>query len=277
MRAVFALAAVPGIIALAVLALGVREGARGTVAADAGTGAPESASSSGGAPSVGPPPRLHHRSTEPPAGHQSVADDITSSRATFASGERLGGRFWAYLATVLLFTLGNSTDAFLLLRAAELGVPAALTPVLWAMLHVVKSAASTPGGALSDRVGRRPLIVGGWLLYAAVYLAFGRASEPWHAWALFAIYGVYFGFTEGVEKALVADIVPAARRGAAYGWYNLAIGIGALPASVLFGAIWDQFGAPAAFGFGAAMAAAAAVGIALVAPARSVPRGSPGA
>ncbi len=180
----------------------------------------------------------------------------------------LGGRFTAYLAVLLVFTLGNSTDAFLLLRASQLGVTAALIPVLWAALHVVKSASSTPGGALSDRLGRKPLIVAGWLVYAAVYFGFGRATATWHAWALFAAYGVYFGLTEGVEKALVADLVPATRRGAAYGWYNLAIGLGALPASVLFGAIWDKAGAPAAFGFGALMAGVAAVALMAVVPGR---------
>ncbi len=97
-----------------------------------------------------------------------------------------------------------------------------------------------------------------------MYFAFGRAGETWQAWALFAVYGVYFGLTEGVEKALVADIVPRERRGAAFGWYNLAIGLGAFPASVIFGAIWDRTGARAAFEFGAAMALVAAVGIALV-------------
>lgn len=181
-------------------------------------------------------------------------------------GAQLGRRFWAFLAVLLVFTLGNSTDAFLLLRAADLGVPPALVPILWALLHVVKSASSTPGGALSDRVGRRPLLVAGWLLYAAVYLGLARASEPWHAWALFAVYGVYFGLTEGVEKALVADLVPADRRGTAFGWYNLALGIGALPASLIFGAIWDQAGPSAAFGFGASLALLAAIGIAFVAP-----------
>ena len=175
-----------------------------------------------------------------------------------SSGSPLGGRFWAYLAVVVLFTLGNSTDAFLILRATQLGVPVALVPVLWAMLHVVKSAWSTPGGALSDRVGRRPLIVAGWGLYALVYLGFARASASWHAWALFAVYGVFFGLTEGTEKALVADLVPSDRRGTAFGWYNLAIGLAALPASLLFGATWDRFGAPAAFGLGAALAALAA-------------------
>jgi MFS family permease len=90
-----------------------------------------------------------------------------------------------------------------------------------------------------------PLIVAGWLIFAAVYLAFGRATHTWQAWALFAVYGTYFGLTEGVEKALVADLVPADKRGAGFGWYNLAIGLGALPASVIFGAVWDRWGAAA--------------------------------
>ena len=172
---------------------------------------------------------------------------------------RLPGRFWGYLGVLIVFTLGNSTDAFLLLRASQLGVTAAMLPIVWAFLHVVKSLTSTPGGTLSDRVGRRPLIVAGWMLYAAVYVGFARAATTWHAWALFAVYGVFFGLTEGVEKALVADLVPAERRGAAYGWYNLAIGVGALPASVLFGAIWDRWGTGRAFVFGAAMSAAASL------------------
>ena len=181
----------------------------------------------------------------------------------------LGGRFWSYLGVLFVFTLGNSTDAFLLLRAGQLGVEAALIPILWAMLHIVKSAFSTPGGILSDRIGRKPLIVAGWLLYAGVYFAFGRASEQWQAWALFAVYGVFFGLTEGVEKALVADLVPAERRGTAFGWYNLAIGLGALPASLLFGILWDRWGATLAFDFGAALALIAALGIAAVAPRRA--------
>ena len=180
----------------------------------------------------------------------------------------LGRRFWAYLGVLFLFTLGNSTDAFLLLRAGQLGVAPALVPILWAMLHVVKSGSSTPGGILSDRFGRKPLIVAGWLLYAAVYFAFGRAAEPWHAWALFAVYGLFFGLTEGVEKALVADLVTPDRRGAAFGWYNLAIGVGALPASLLFGLLWDRWGSTAAFDFGALLALLAAVGMAIVAPKR---------
>jgi MFS family permease len=180
------------------------------------------------------------------------------------STESLGGRFWAVLGVILLFTLGNSTDAFLLLRAKQLGVPVALAPILWAFLHVVKSASSTPGGVLSDRLGRKPLLVAGWILYAAVYYAFGRANATWQAWALFGVYGVYFGLTEGTERALVTDIVPPARRGTAFGWYNLTIGLGALPASIIFGALWDRFGSHVAFDFGAALALAAALGIMLI-------------
>jgi len=180
--------------------------------------------------------------------------------------DKLSKRFWAYLGVVLLFTLGNSTDAFLLLRANQLGVAVVLTPILWAFLNLIKTLFGTWAGGLSDRVGRKPLIVGGWLLYAAVYLGFSVATEPWHAWALFATYGLFYALTEGTEKALVADIVPRERRGAAYGWYNLAIGLGALPASLIFGAIWDRAGAEQAFVFGASLAMMAALGMAIVAP-----------
>jgi MFS family permease len=173
----------------------------------------------------------------------------------------LGGHFWRVLTVIFVFTLGNSTDAFLLLRANQLGVPVALAPILWAALHVVKSASSTPGGGLSDRIGRRPTLIMGWVLYAAVYLGFALASTAWQAWALFGVYGVFFGLTEGSERALVADLVEPERRGTAFGWYNLAIGLGALPASLLFGYVWDRAGAARAFEMGAALALAAAVGL----------------
>jgi predicted MFS family arabinose efflux permease len=163
----------------------------------------------------------------------------------------------ALLAAVTLFTLGNSADVFLILRATQLGVPVASVPLLWALLHVVKSASSTPGGALSDRVGRRPLIAAGWLVYAAVYLGFAAAGAAWHAWALFAVYGLVFGLVEGAEKALVAGLAPAARRGTVFGWYHAAVGAAALPASLLFGVVWERWGAPAAFRLGAALAGAA--------------------
>jgi MFS family permease len=185
----------------------------------------------------------------------------TAATPRLESKTALPRHFWAFLAVIFIFTLGNSTDAFLLLRARQLGVPVAIAPVLWAVFHVVKSATGTPGGALSDRIGRRRTLLAGWLLYALVYFAFGAARLQWHAWALFAVYGVYFGLTEGTERAFVADAVPADRRGAAYGWYYLAVSLGALPASLIFGVLWDRMGAQVAFRVGAALALAASVGL----------------
>lgn len=178
----------------------------------------------------------------------------------------LGPAFWRYLAVVFVFTLSASTDAFLLLRATQLGVATAMIPLIWALLHVVKSSSSVIGGGLSDRVGRRPLILGGWALYALVYLGFAVAEVQWQAWALFVVYGLYFGATEGTEKAFVADLVPAASRGTAFGWFNAALGLGALPASVVFGIVWERMGAEAAFVMGAGIAAVAALLFVLVVP-----------
>jgi MFS family permease len=196
--------------------------------------------------------------------HETKHHGPPSGKKTELSGG-MGARFWSFLLIVFVFTLGNSTDAFLLLRAKDLGVPVAMAPILWAVLHLVKSVSNIPGGALSDRVGRKPALVAGWLVYAAVYFLFARATQPWHAWALFAAYGIYFGLTEGSQLALVADVVPKDHRGAAYGWYYLAIGIGALPASLIFGAVWDRFGSGTAFVMGALLALVAAVGL-LLAP-----------
>jgi len=174
--------------------------------------------------------------------------------------------FWAempkslrrFVGILFLFTLGNSTDAFLLLRAQDLGISVALIPFLWMVLHLVKMVGSVPAGILSDRLGRKGVIVAGWIIYAVAYAGFARAESPWEAWALFAFYGLYFALTEGVEKALIADLAPAHRRGSAFGLYNLMIGIGALPASLLFGWIWQTYGSPAAFAMGAAFAVVSA-------------------
>jgi MFS family permease len=197
-------------------------------------------------------------------GVREVPKKVARSGAPLDLRQPMGGRFWTFIAVIFVFTLGNSTDAFLLLRARQLGVSVALLPIIWALLNAVKTLTNEPGGALSDRVGRRPTLVVGWLCYAAVYLAFAHASRPWHAWALFAVYGIYFGFTEGAEKALVSDIVPADRRGTAFGWFNLAVGLGALPASLIFGVLWDRVGPTAAFTLGAVLAVVAAMGIAVV-------------
>jgi MFS family permease len=167
--------------------------------------------------------------------------------------------FKKYLGIILVFTLGNSTDAFLLLRAQQLGVPIALLPMIWVALHVVKMGFSIPGGILSDRIGRKHVIVAGWIVYALVYAGFAFADSHWHAWALFTVYGLYFGLTEGVEKALVADFAPAHLRGSGFGLYHLTVGIAALPASLLFGLVWQKLGPAAAFGMGAGFAMLASV------------------
>jgi MFS family permease len=181
-----------------------------------------------------------------------------AAAATAGPRARLGARLWWFYAALVLFTLGNSSDAFLLLHAQKHGVAVALLPALWLMHHVVKAALSMLGGALSDRVGRRRSILAGWALYAVVYLAFGLAARSWQIWLLFAVYGVYFALTEGAEKALVADLAPPAARGAAYGVYNFALGVAAVPASLLFGALYQGVGPLAAFATGAGCAAAGA-------------------
>ena len=160
---------------------------------------------------------------------------------------------------LFLFTLGNSTDAFLLLKAQHLGVSVALIPILWTVLHIVKMGSSLPGGIASDRWGRKGIIVTGWIIYALTYAGFVFANSAWEAWALFMFYGLFFGLTEGAEKALIADLAPAHLRGSAFGLYNLMIGIGALPASLLFGWIWEEIGDGAAFGTGASLALAASL------------------
>ncbi len=154
--------------------------------------------------------------------------------------------FKKFLGVLLLFTLTSSSDAFLLLRAQQSGISAVMIPVLWAVLHASKVLSSLAGGGLSDRLGRRPLIISGWLLYAAIYGGFAMFSSRAAMWTLFAIYGIYFGLTEGVEKALVADLVARRQRGTAFGLYNLVIGITALPASVALGLLWQRFGAETA-------------------------------
>lgn len=172
--------------------------------------------------------------------------------------------FKAYLLLIVIFTLGNSSDAFLLLRASDAGIPAGSLPLLWLALHVSKMAFSVPGGAASDRLGRRGVIAAGWGVYALAYAGFAAAGETWQVWGLFIFYGLYFGLTEGAEKAFVADLVPVSLRATAYGLYSFAVGIAALPASLLTGWLYQIAGPAVAFGTGAALSLAAAVGMLLL-------------
>jgi MFS family permease len=167
--------------------------------------------------------------------------------------------FRLYLVALIVFTLGNSSDAFLLVRASELGVPVAALPLLWFAFHIVKSGGNLLVGRVVDRIGPRlPLIVG-WFVYAAVYLAFALATAAWHAWAFFLVYAVFYALTEPAEKTLVVNLVGPQRKGLAFGWYNFAVGIAALPSSLIFGAIYQRVGPLAAFGWGAGLALLAVV------------------
>lgn len=155
---------------------------------------------------------------------------------------------------LLLFSLGNSTDAFLLIKLEAAGVPVMWLPITWAALHVVKSASSAAGGLLADRVGYRSPIIAGWILYALIYAGFAVSSTLVPVVALFLVYGVFFGLTEGPEKALIAELAPPRLRGTAFGFYNAALGVGILAASVLFGALWVSVSPAAAFLTGAGLA-----------------------
>ena len=166
----------------------------------------------------------------------------------------LGPRFYRAMGIITLFSLGNASDAFILLRLNDLGVAAVWIPLLWSGLHVVKMTSSVLGGALSDRFGRRGMIALGYLWYAAIYAAFAWFSTLPAVIVTFLAYGLYFGLTEGVEKAWVADMAPANGRGTAFGLYNAALGFGGLAASLLFGAIWTRVSPAAAFLTGACLA-----------------------
>jgi MFS family permease len=229
LRLVFALTAIPGVLAVLILARGVRE--------------------------VAPTP-VSTSHEEPPED----SDVAGGENATGASSLRsLGPGFPRLLSVLFLFTLGNASDAFLLLRAQELGVGVAALPLLWGFLHVSKMVWNVPGGMLSDRFSPLAMILAGWLLYAGVYSGFALADQAWEAWGLFAVYGLFYGLTESPEKALVAQIAPSHLRARAFGAFHFAVGLGALPASLLFGILWQWKGATAAFLVGAGIALTSAV------------------
>ncbi|HWE24323.1 MAG TPA: MFS transporter, partial [Myxococcales bacterium] len=226
-RLVFALAALPGALAVAVL-FAVRE-------------RPARAR----APSADISPKILAEAELSPPG--AVRPDARA---------RIPSRL---LLSIFVFTLGNSTDALLLLRAQGLGVPTVLLPVAWTLLHVVRAGTSWPLGRLGDLVGRQRALAAGWAWYALCYFGFAVAKVPWHAWVLFAAYGLVAGLTEGSERALVASSVPQDRRGRALGVYNLVSGAGLLAASVVAGELWDHVSPATALATGAALAIVAAV------------------
>jgi MFS family permease len=171
--------------------------------------------------------------------------------------------FRSFLIVMTLFALGNSSDMFLILRARQLGAEAGAVVLLFALYNAVYAVASYPAGALSDRIGRTRVMTAGLAVFALVYTGFGVTRGAGWLWALFAIYGLYQGLTDGVSRALVVDLVPAELRGTALGAYSMATGLAALPASVIAGLLWQKAGPAAPFLYGAAMAALASAGLAL--------------
>jgi len=184
-----------------------------------------------------------------------------SSRVGF---KRVGGfdtRFKVFLAIMAVFTLGNSSDFFVILRAQNLEAPLIHVVLMLVLFNVTYAAISLPAGMLSDRLGRRRLITLGWFIYALVYLGFAVASEVWQVWLLFACYGIYYGIVEGVARAFVADLVVEERRGTAYGLYHGVVGLTLLPASLIAGWLWQAYSPSAPFFFGAGLAFVAMLGI----------------
>ena len=169
----------------------------------------------------------------------------------------LGGRFWRFVPVLVCFGIGNSSDAFLILRSLHLGIGEGSIPLLYLTFNVVYAAVSFPVGVLSDAFGRRRVIPLGYAVFALVYLGFARAGAAWEAWPLFALYGIYYALTERIQRAFVADLVPAADRGRAFGIYHAVVGALALPASLLAGWLWDAAGPAAPFWLGGASAALA--------------------
>ena len=189
----------------------------------------------------------------------------TKRASALPSLEGLDTRFKLFLLVVLLFTLGNSSDSFIILLGQNRGLDIFQIMLMLMTFNFIYASLSGPFGSWSDKIGRRKLIIGGWIAYGLVYLGLALSNAGWHVWVLYALYGIYYAATDGVGRALVADFVPVERRGAAYGLYNAAIGITVLPASVIAGVLWQGvgswtgFGASAPFYFGAALALLAGV------------------
>ncbi len=209
-------------------------------------------------------PRGNASSTTTPGstGRPTSTATATPTPAAPPSPAALGPGFRRYLGLTVLFALGNSTDAFLLARAGQVGFSPAAVPLLWFGHHLVKTFTGAPGGALSDRLPRGLVVAAGWGAYALAYLGFALATTRLQVGLLFGFYALYHGLCEAAERALISDLVGPGLRGRAYGWYHGAVGLGALPAGILTGWLWESFGSRTALLACAAFAAAAALGLA---------------
>ncbi len=192
-----------------------------------------------------------------------VEGAVNGSSFSFASiKEGFDKRFWIFLSIMFVFTLGNSSDFFVILRAQNMGAPLLQVVLMLVLFNATYAVISMPMGMLSDKLGRRKVIILGWLIYALVYLGFAMASAIWHIYLLFALYGVYYGIVEGVTKAFVADLAPAEKRGTAYGLYQGVIGLTLVAASLIAGLLWDNVSVASPFYLGAGLAFLAMLGIA---------------
>ena len=227
-RQVFAWAALPGVLAVAVIIVGVRD----------------------------------------PSGPAPAAE----ARPLWPGLRGLDSRLWRYLGVLGVFTLANSSDAFLLLKAGEAGIGLPMIPLLWIVLHLTKAVTNLAGGRLSDRLGPLPVIRAGWVVYGLVYTLFGLAVSSWQVWGLFALYGLYHGLTEGAEKALVALLAKPGQQGQAFGLYHAMAGLLALPASLWMGMVWDHWGSRAAFLACAGISLLAALCLGWITPPSASPR-----
>jgi len=175
-----------------------------------------------------------------------TARQVKAANAPKASG-LWSARFVVFLVASIVFTLGNASNAFLILKAREAGLAVAMIPLIWVLYNIVCTISSPVFGHLSDRVGRVPVIIASFLYYAVIYFLFGIAGALWAVWTLFAAYGIYYGLSEGVLRAYIADLVEPDYRATAYGIFNTGIGLALVPASIIFGAVWDAFGNKWAF------------------------------
>jgi len=199
---------------------------------------------------------VHEKRREKPSG--------SSSRSGSVLGRLTPGfdtRFKVFLGIMAVFTLGNSSDFFVILRAQNLEVSLIQVTLMLVLLNVIEATVSLPAGLLSDKLGRKRVITLGWFIYALVYLGFALASSPWQIWLLFASYGIYYGIVEGVARAFIADLVPEEKRGTAYGLYQGVVGITLLPASLLAGWLWQAISPAAPFYLGAGLAFLAMLGM----------------